>query len=101
MPVPAPALSTAEPRGSKPKPAQVRNIYWELHKEHLQPEFVALGMKSKQIASYNTFISNAWKNESSEVQETVTGIRDARHEAAMEEWKVSGTKPLDAGLQRK
>ena len=91
--------SALEGRGPKPKTERILAVYWDVHKERLQPLYKASGGRS--IQDWNTFLTKEWAEESDEVKQVVDVERNQRHSAAIEKWSFSGSKPLDVATQRR
>lgn len=101
------AISVTEslpgPRGQKPKAERILAVYWDLHKDRLQPLYQTSKSLSgaRRIGDWNAFLSNAWAEESVEVRQAVNAERDKRHSTAIDKWSVSGSQPLDVEMQRR
>lgn len=93
------ARNALEGRGPKPKTERILAVYWDLHKERLQPLYKASGGRS--IQDWNTFLTKEWAEESNDVKQAANVERNQRHSAAMEKWNSSGSKPLDIATQRR
>lgn len=87
------------PRGPKPKADRLLAVYWDVHKERLQPLYQSVG--SHRIGDWNTFLKNAWAKESVEVQRVIEEERDRRHSVAVDKWSSSGLQPLSVETQHR
>jgi hypothetical protein len=91
------------PRGPKPTAEPIRAVYWDLHKERLQPLYQASAFLSgpRRISDWNRFVANTWAEESVEIQQAVKDERDKRHSIALDKWNMSASQPLDVETQRR
>lgn len=91
------------PRGPKPKTERLMAVYWDVHKDRLQPLYQTSKSISGplRISDWNTFLLNAWAEESVEVQQAVKDEQGKRHSIAIDKWSASGSQPLDVETQRR
>jgi hypothetical protein len=91
------------PRGQKPKAERVLAVYWDLHKERLQPLYqnAESPSGSHHIGDWNVFLRNEWAKEPLEVQHVVEEERDRRHFVNVDKWSSSGLQPLKAETQHR
>jgi len=91
------------PRGPKPKAERVLAVYWDLHKERLQPLYQSSesASGSHRIGDWNIFLKHAWANEPLDVKCAVEEERDRRHSVNVDEWCSSGLQVLHAATQHR
>ena len=85
--------------GRGPKPKRILAVYWDLHKERLQPLYKASG--GRDIRDWNLFLSKVWTEEPTEVKQVTEVEQKQRYLAATEKWSSSGSKPLDVATQHR